>query len=317
MQEWPQPKTLKSLRGFLGLTGYYSKFFHNYGRIAKPLTQLLNKNSFFWNEEAQQAFTALKNALCSTPVLALPDFTKSFVIECDALGIGIGAVLMQEGQPLSFTSQQLSGRNLGQSTYEKEMMAILHAVDTWQPYLLGRCFQIRTDHHSLKYFLEQRLSSPQQNKWLAKMLGYDYEIIYKKGKDNIVADALSRQFEEQSTLLAISLPILEWIEEARREWFSHPGLSQLISQFQVNPNSTKGYSWQDDILRFRDRVITNIHPQKSHFGRIALISHCRTFGLSEDICLHQKIIFLDRHEKGHPYFRSGMRCLSTPQRGNR
>ena len=137
----------------MGLTGYYRKFVRNYGRIAKPLTQLLKKNSFFWNEEAQQAFTALKNAMCSTPVLALPDFTKSFVIECDAFGIGIEAVLMQEGRPLGFTRQQLSGRNLGQYTYEKEMMAILHVVETWQPYLLGRHFQIRTHHHSLKYFL--------------------------------------------------------------------------------------------------------------------------------------------------------------------
>eukprot|EP00253_Pinus_taeda_P018790 PITA_18790 len=132
---------------------------------------------------------------------------------------GIGAVLMQEGQPLAFTSQQLSGTNLGQSTYEKEMLAILHSMDTWRPYLLGQHFQIRTDHQSLKYFLEQRLSSPQQNKWLAKILGYDYEIIYKKGHENVVADALSRQFEEESTLLAISLPIPEWIEEARKEWF--------------------------------------------------------------------------------------------------
>jgi len=217
MQEWPQPKTLKSLRGFLGLTGYYRKFVRNYGRIAKPLTQLLKKNSFFWNEEAQQAFIALKNSMCSTPVLALPHFNKSFVIECDVSRTGIVVVLMQERRTLAFTSQQLSGRNLGQSTYEKEMMAILHAVETWRPYLLGRRFQIRTDHHSLKYFLEQHLSSPQQNKWLAKMLGYDYEIIYKKGKENSVADALSRQFEEESTLLAISLPIPEWIEEARKE----------------------------------------------------------------------------------------------------
>eukprot|EP00253_Pinus_taeda_P006618 PITA_06618 len=271
MQEWPHPKTLKSLRGFLGLTGYYRKFVRNYGRIAKPLTQLLKKNAFVWNEEAQQAFTALKNAMCSTPVLALPDFTKSFVIECDASGTGIGAVLMQEGRPLAFTRQQLSGKNPGQSTYEKEMMAILHAVDTWQPYLLGRHFQIRTDHHSLKYFLEQRLSSPQQNKWLAKMLGYDYEIIYKKGKDNSVADALSCQFEEESTLLAISLPIPEWIEEARREWFSHPELSQLISQLQADPNSTKGYSWQDDILRYKDRVV--ISPTSTFKSRILAEMH--------------------------------------------
>ena len=75
---------------------------------------------------------ALKQTMCSTPVLALPDFTKSFVIECDASGMGIRATLMQEGQPLAFTNQQLSGKHLGQSTYEKEMMAI-YAVDTWQP----------------------------------------------------------------------------------------------------------------------------------------------------------------------------------------
>ena len=150
-------------------------------------------------------------------------------------------------------------------------MAILHAVETWRPYLLGRRFQICTDHHSVKYFLEQRLSSPQQNKWLAKMLGYDYEIIYKKGQDNRVADALSRQFEEESTLLAISLPIPEWIEEAHREWFSHPGLSKLISQLQSDPNSTKGHSLQDEILRYKDRVV--ISPTSTLKSRILAELH--------------------------------------------
>eukprot|EP00253_Pinus_taeda_P004512 PITA_04512 len=114
----------------VGCEGYYHKFVSNYGHIARPLTQLLKKNSFLWNDEAQQAFVALKHAMCSTLVLALPDFTKYFVKECNASGTGIGAVLMQEGRTLAFMSQQLSGKNIGQSTYEKDMMAILNAVDT-------------------------------------------------------------------------------------------------------------------------------------------------------------------------------------------
>jgi hypothetical protein len=121
------PKTLKILPGFMGLTGYYRKFVKNYGKIATPLTTLLKKNSFTWTPAAAQAFQALNMAMCTTLVLALPNFTKTFVLECDASGKGIGAVLMQEGQPLAFTNKKLSERNLGKPIYEKEMLAILHA----------------------------------------------------------------------------------------------------------------------------------------------------------------------------------------------
>ena len=96
MQDWPHPKTLKILHGFLGLTGYYHKFVKNYEKIAAPLTALLKKNSFTWTLAATQAFQTLKMVICTTPILALPDFTKTFLLECDASKKGIGAVLMKE-----------------------------------------------------------------------------------------------------------------------------------------------------------------------------------------------------------------------------
>jgi hypothetical protein len=217
MQDWPHPKTLKILHGFLGLTGYYRKFVKNYRKIAAPLTALLKKNSFTWTPTATQAFQTLKMAMCTTLVLALPYFTKTFVLECDASGKGIDIVLMQEDRPLAFTNKQLSERNLGKPIYEKEMLVILHVVDLWHPYLLGQCFQIKTDHQSLKYFLEQCISSQEKQKWVTNLFGYDYEIIYKKGKDNVMADALSRKYEDEGSLFSISFIILNWLQVVRQE----------------------------------------------------------------------------------------------------
>jgi hypothetical protein len=169
MVNWPMPKTIKALRGFLGLTGYYRKFVQDYGKISAPLTALLKKDAFQWNDVADEAFARLKWAMTTTPVLALPDFNKMFILECDASGLGIGAVLMQEGRPIAFTSKALSPLHLSLSVYDKEMLAIIHAVAKWRPYLIGRRFQIRTDHKSLKYILEQRISSMEQQKWVSKL----------------------------------------------------------------------------------------------------------------------------------------------------
>ena len=91
MKEWPIPKTLKALRGFLGLTGYYRKFIKGYGKIASPLISLLKKNAFEWSDKVEKAFEQLKATMSQPPILALPNFTQTFVVECDASGFGIRA----------------------------------------------------------------------------------------------------------------------------------------------------------------------------------------------------------------------------------
>jgi len=108
MQDWSHPKTLKILCGFLGLTRYYCKFVQNYGKVVAPLTILLKNNAFTWTPIVNQSFQALKEVMCTNPILALPDFTETFFLECDALGKRIWVVLMQDGKPLAFTSKHHS-----------------------------------------------------------------------------------------------------------------------------------------------------------------------------------------------------------------
>jgi hypothetical protein len=110
------------------------------------------------------------------------------------------------------------------------MLAILHAMDLWRPYLLGQHFQIKIDHQSLKYFLEQRCSSLEKQKCMTKLFGYDYEIIYKKDKDNVVADALSRKYEDERSLFSLSFIVPDWLQVVCQEWLQDPKISHLIQK---------------------------------------------------------------------------------------
>ena len=138
----------------MGLTGYYRRFIQNYGRLAQPLTALCKvSGSIKWSEKAELAFLALKEAMTAAPVLALPDFSQTFVIETDASSKGIGAVLMQQGHPIAFINKTLSEKHQKLSTYDKEMFAILFIVKKWHHFLIGRHFIIRTDYKPFKHLL--------------------------------------------------------------------------------------------------------------------------------------------------------------------
>ena len=164
MLNWPRLANARALRGFLGLTNYYRRFVRNYGMISKPLTKLLKKDGFRWDDKAKAAFVQLKQAMGEVLVLGLPNFNKPFVLETDASGIAVGVVLTQDDRPLAFFSQALAPRHQGLSTYDKELLAVLMVVDKWRHYLEGGQFVIETDHENLKFLLQQRLHTNLQRK---------------------------------------------------------------------------------------------------------------------------------------------------------
>jgi len=207
VQNWVRPSNLKQLRGFLGLTGYYRHFVKGYANIAAPLTDLLKKDSFQWNDTTDQAMTTLKLALTTAPVLALPNFAEPFILETDASGSRIGVVLSQHNHPIAYFSKKLTIRMQKQSAYTREFYAITESLAKFRHYLLGHKFIIKTDQKSLKELLDQTLQTPEQQQWLPKFLGYDFTIQYFPGKENIPADALSRSFA-----MAWSEPVNYWLK---------------------------------------------------------------------------------------------------------
>lgn len=148
IEQWPIPQNFTELRGFLGLTGYYRKFVQSYGIISKPLTSLLKMKKINWTPAAQQAFHTLKTALVSTPVLALPNIKAPFEIDTMHVALGFEFCCHKKAIQLLTSARLLSVNNHKLSTYEKEFLALLMAVDKWRPYLLKKLFIIKTESKS-------------------------------------------------------------------------------------------------------------------------------------------------------------------------
>lgn len=162
--------------------------------MAKPLTTLLKKKQFEWSATAPAAFDKLKEAMVIAPVLAIPNFNQPFIVETDAFDSGVGAILMQRDQPVAYMSKALGPTHQKLSIYEKEFLALIMAVEKWRPYLQRQEFVIRIDHKSLSYLNEQNLHSEMQRKAMTKLMGLQFKVIYRNGKHNLAADALSSLF---------------------------------------------------------------------------------------------------------------------------
>jgi hypothetical protein len=189
---WPLLGSVHAVGAFLGLAGYYHGFIKDYGAITVPLARLLRKDGFIWGPEAEAAFHELQRALTMMPILQLLNFDKLFVVECDASGTCIDAVLHQAVRRSVFFSRQLVPRHTNLVAYECESIGLVQAVKHWWAYLWSRSFLIKTDHYSLKFLLDQRLSTISQHQWASKLIGFIFHVEYRPGSSNVVVDALSR-----------------------------------------------------------------------------------------------------------------------------
>lgn len=284
--DWQPPSNVTQLRSFLGLTGYYRRFIKNYGVICRPLYDLLKKGQFLWLPEHQKAFQTLQQALISAPVLALPNFSKPFVLENDASGTGLGAVLMQDGRAIAYYSAALGKRNSSLSAYEKEALAIFHAVKRWRHYFLGNKLIIRSDQQSLKYITEQRIAEGIQHKLMLKLLEFDFTVEYKRGKENTAADALSRKF---SSLFAISAVTPTWVLEVVNSYSADAKTTELLQKFLITPpDANSEYSLTAGVLRYKGRLVLG-HDDKLKAKLISALHQSALGGHSGMKATYQRV----------------------------
>jgi len=194
---YPTPTSVKELKTFCRMISYYCRFIPNCSRIASPLHKLLKRDvKFEWKPEQEHAFQHLKAKLTSQPILQYPDFSKEFILATDASNVGLGAVLSQgplgKDLPVAFASRSLNKAEMNYTTSEKELLAIVWATRYFRPYLYGRHFKIVTDHKPLTWIMNVKDPGSRLLRWRIHLEEFDYEITYKRGSQNMNADALSR-----------------------------------------------------------------------------------------------------------------------------
>ena len=199
IQDAKFPSSKTEIRAFLGLAGFYRKFVPNFSAIAKPLTDATKKgesNTVKQTPERERAFQQIKDALKEEPICKLPDLSKPFLVRTDASGKGLGAILMQgdEENPsiVACASRKLSPAEQNYAVIERECLAIVWAIEKFNPYLYGKHFTIQTDHNPLKFLHSMKLTNPRLTRWSLQLQPYSFTVESIPGKENVGADWLSR-----------------------------------------------------------------------------------------------------------------------------
>lgn len=239
--DFPIPKSQKNIKQFLGLVGYYRRFIPDFAKIAKPLNLLLKKGETFeWSHFQQNAFNILKNKICSEPILQYPKFDQPFIVTVDASNFAIGAVLSQgkigQDLPISYASRSLNSAEINYSTTEKELLAIVWAVFYFRPYLFGRKFVLVTDHRPLTWLHKLKDPVSRLARWKIRLSEFDFTIVYKPGKNNVNADALSRNPSDSSCSQINSLSTLV---DSKMESARHFSSNEMLREKTIPTDKQK------------------------------------------------------------------------------
>ncbi|KAM2145428.1 hypothetical protein ACFX1R_048976 [Malus domestica] len=288
----PSPTSVREVRSFLGHAGFYRRFIKDFSKISTPLCRLLQKEvPFEFNEECEKAFKHLKEMLTSAPIIRPPDWSIPFELMCDASDYALGAVLGQrkDKQPhvIYYASRTLNDAQLNYSTTEKELFAVVFALDKFRSYLLGTKVIIYTDHAALKYLLTKKEAKPRLIRWMLLLQEFDIEIRDKKGSENVVADHLSRLVHEEDVI-----PIPETFpdEQLMSLKVSAPWYADIVnflvskripSEFTRHQRDklrydARFYVWDDPYLwKFcPDQIIRRcVHNSECH----SILSFCHTY----------------------------------------
>eukprot|EP00253_Pinus_taeda_P019414 PITA_19414 len=217
IMDWPVPKDVADVRSFMGLAGYYRRFVEGFSKVAFPITSLQKKGKLFhWTPNCQKSFEQLKHLLTTAPILSIADPSKDYVVCTDASKEGLGGLLMQEGRVIAYESRKLKEHEQKYSAYDLELAAIIHALKMWRHYLMGRKFLLHTDQHSLTNYFSQPTLNARQARWVDFLSGFDFEIKHLQGKENKVADALSRKIHNlyEVSFSRWESPFMEIIKES-------------------------------------------------------------------------------------------------------